>query len=58
MMEWEEVLLLDVTPLAIGVETGGGVMTAAICLVVTIGAGMLGTWLALSQKPAPLLRNE
>ncbi len=26
----EEVLLLDVTPLAIGVETGGGVMTALI----------------------------
>ncbi len=37
---------------------GGAVMTTAICLVVTIGAGMLGTWLALSQKPAPLLRNE
>ena len=36
----------------------GAVITTLICLVVTIGAGMLGTWLALSQKPAPLLRNE
>jgi putative ABC transport system permease protein len=36
---------------------GGVVYTTLICLVVTIGAGMFGTWLALSQKPAPLLRN-
>ncbi len=36
----------------------GVLMTALICLFVTVGAGMLGTWLALSQKPAPLLRNE
>ncbi|MEE1555456.1 MAG: hypothetical protein V1262_06005, partial [Alphaproteobacteria bacterium] len=36
----------------------GVAMTTLICLFVTIGAGMLGTWLALSQKPAPLLRNE
>ena len=36
----------------------GAVMTTLICLCVTIGAGMVGTWLALSQKPAPLLRNE
>lgn len=36
----------------------GMVLTTLICLIVTIGAGMLGTWLALSQKPAPLLRNE
>lgn len=37
---------------------GGVLMTTLICLVVTVGAGMLGTWLAMSQKPAPLLRNE
>jgi len=36
----------------------GVLMTTVICLLITIGAGMLGTWLALSQKPAPLLRNE
>jgi putative ABC transport system permease protein len=36
----------------------GVLMTALICLVVTVGAGMVGTWLAMSQKPAPLLRNE
>ncbi|MDP6345675.1 MAG: FtsX-like permease family protein, partial [Alphaproteobacteria bacterium] len=32
--------------------------TALLCLALTLGAGMTGTWLALSQKPAPLLRNE
>ncbi|MBT4490218.1 MAG: FtsX-like permease family protein, partial [Rhodospirillaceae bacterium] len=36
----------------------GAAITTLICLVVTIGAGMAGTWMALSQKPAPLLRNE
>ena len=36
----------------------GVLMTTLICLLVTVGAGMLGTWLAMSQKPAPLLRNE
>ena len=36
----------------------GVLITTAICLIVTVGAGMLGTWLAMSQKPAPLLRNE
>ena len=36
----------------------GVFLTTLICLFVTVGAGMLGTWLAMSQKPAPLLRNE
>lgn len=36
----------------------GVILTTIICLFVTVGAGMLGTWIALSQKPAPLLRNE
>ena len=36
----------------------GAAFSTAICLFVTIGVGMLGTWLALSRKPAPLLRNE
>ena len=36
----------------------GVFLTTIVCLFVTVGAGMLGTWIALSQKPAPLLRNE
>lgn len=36
----------------------GVLITTTICLFVTVGAGMLGTWLAMSQKPAPMLRNE
>ena len=36
----------------------GAAFSTVICLFVTIGVGMLGTWLALSRKPAPLLRNE
>ena len=32
--------------------------TAAACLLVTIGFGMVGTWRALGLKVAPMLRNE
>ena len=32
--------------------------TAALCVAVTLGFGFLGTWVALGQKAAPLLRNE
>ena len=32
--------------------------TALICTVITIVFGFIGTWRAMGQKPAPLLRNE
>ena len=32
--------------------------TIALSLVVSVAAGLIATWAALSQKPAPLLRNE
>lgn len=32
--------------------------TALICMTITIGLGLVGTWRALSQRAAPLLRNE
>ena len=33
------------------------VAVTALCLALTLGAGLLGTWRALRQKPAPYLRN-
>lgn len=33
------------------------VMTAAVALVVTVGAGLAGTWRILGQKAAPVLRD-
>ncbi len=33
-------------------------LTTVLCTVVTIAFGFFGTWRALSQKAAPLLRNE
>lgn len=32
--------------------------TATLCVAITLGFGFLGTWVALGQKAAPLLRNE
>jgi putative ABC transport system permease protein len=32
--------------------------TVVLCGVITLGLGFLGTWRALGQRPAPLLRNE
>ncbi|MEO1249109.1 MAG: FtsX-like permease family protein, partial [Pseudomonadota bacterium] len=32
--------------------------TALVCMAITIGLGLVGTWRALSQRAAPLLRNE
>jgi putative ABC transport system permease protein len=32
--------------------------TAGLCVAITLGFGFLGTWVALGQKAAPLLRNE
>ena len=34
------------------------VVTVAIALACTIGAGMIGTWIALNRKAAPSLRND
>ena len=32
--------------------------TALICMTITVALGLFGTWRALSQRAAPLLRNE
>jgi putative ABC transport system permease protein len=32
--------------------------TALLAMVITVGLGLVGTLAALSQRPAPLLRNE
>lgn len=37
---------------------GSMVLTLILCLILTIGAGFVGTWRALGQKAAPHLRNE
>ncbi len=34
------------------------IVTALLATVLTVGCGFLGTWRALGQKAAPLLRNE
>ncbi len=34
------------------------VWTTAICVLATMGFGVMGTWRALGQKAAPLLRND
>ncbi|MPY68824.1 MAG: FtsX-like permease family protein [Alphaproteobacteria bacterium] len=33
-------------------------LTAVVCAVLTLGLGLVGTWRALGQKAAPILRNE
>jgi putative ABC transport system permease protein len=33
-------------------------LTAALAMLLTVAAGLMATWRALSAKPAPLLRNE
>jgi len=33
-------------------------LTVAACILLTLVAGFAGTWWALGQKSAPLLRNE
>jgi putative ABC transport system permease protein len=37
---------------------GVAIATAAAGSVIAIAVGLAGTWRALGQKPAPLLRNE
>ena len=37
---------------------GAVATTAGLSLALTIGTGLAGTWAALRQRPAPLLRNE
>ena len=32
--------------------------TAALCTAITVAFGFVGTWRALGQKAAPLLRND
>jgi putative ABC transport system permease protein len=40
------------------VSAGPVAATLIPALIVTVGAGMIGTWAALNRKAAPLLRNE
>lgn len=37
---------------------GAMAWTTALCVLVTMGFGVMGAWRALGQKAAPLLRNE
>ena len=32
-------------------------LTTLLCIGITLGLGFVGTWRALGQKAAPLLRN-
>ena len=34
------------------------ITTTILCTAITLAVGFLGTWHALGQKAAPLLRNE
>ncbi|MCP4354561.1 MAG: FtsX-like permease family protein, partial [Proteobacteria bacterium] len=34
------------------------VSVTALCVTITLSAGIIGTWKALQEKPAPYLRNE
>jgi putative ABC transport system permease protein len=36
---------------------GAAVTAVAAAVVVTVGLGLVGTWRALGEKPAPVLRN-
>ena len=49
----EQVMELSFTPLP-----GAALATLAVAVMVTAFLGFLGTWRALAQKPASLLRNE
>ena len=49
------VLLMDMAWYLDAVAVGG---TILVCLVATLAIGFAGTWHALGQKAAPLLRNE
>jgi putative ABC transport system permease protein len=34
------------------------IVTTLIATLITVGAGLIGTWRAMGQKAAPWLRNE
>jgi putative ABC transport system permease protein len=38
-------------------EPAAAGIAALTAVVLTIGLGLIGTWRALGQKPAPVLRN-
>ena len=33
-------------------------ITTILCILLTLSSGLVGSWYALGQKTAPLLRNE
>lgn len=51
------VVVVYVMKLAFAWSTGAAVGAVAVALVLTVGFGLIGTWRALGQKPARILRN-
>ncbi|QFR33597.1 ABC transporter permease [Ancylobacter sp. TS-1] len=51
------VVVVYVMKLGFAWSTGAAVGAAAVALVLTVGFGLIGTWRALGQKPARILRN-
>lgn len=51
------VVVVYVMKLAFAWSTGAALGAVAVALVLTVGFGLVGTWRALGQKPARILRN-
>jgi putative ABC transport system permease protein len=50
-------IVRDLMTLPFHWQSGPGMAAAAIAVVITIAFGLIGTWPALSRKPAAVLRN-
>ncbi|MCS0496798.1 FtsX-like permease family protein [Ancylobacter sp. MQZ15Z-1] len=51
------VVVTQVMNLAFSWSSGAALGAAGVALVLTVGFGLIGTWRALGQKPARILRN-
>ena len=51
------VVVVHVMKLGFAWSTGAALGAVAVALVLTVGFGLIGTWRALGQKPARILRN-
>lgn len=51
------VVVVYVMKLGFAWSTGAALGAVAVALVLTVGFGLIGTWRALGQKPARILRN-